>query len=98
VVEKRLVRARSFYRLQRCNETSDISGTRSENGVVDARPSNPDKVETSIGTLEFFDGAPSPETAGKAYDCIDTMRGADSFLKGVPLTSMGSVPDCRLLE
>jgi hypothetical protein len=60
--------------------------------------STPDKVETSIGTLEFFDGAPSPETAGKAYDCVDTMRGVDSFLKGVPLTAMGSVAGCRLLE
>ncbi len=50
--------------------------------------STPDKVETSIGTLEFFDGAPSPETAKKAYDYLDTMRGVDSFLKGMPLASM----------
>ena len=27
--------------------------------------STPDKVETSIGTLEFLDGAPLPETAEK---------------------------------
>jgi hypothetical protein len=27
----------------------------------------PDKVETSIGTLEFKDGAPSPETMQKVY-------------------------------
>ncbi len=50
--------------------------------------STPDKVKTSIGTLEFFDGAPSPETAQKAYDYLDTMRGVDSFLKGIPLASM----------
>ena len=43
--------------------------------------STPNKVETSIGTLEFLDGAPYPETAEKVYDFIDTMRGADSFLK-----------------
>ena len=60
--------------------------------------STPDKVETSIGTFEFFDGVPSPEIAGKAYDYVDNMRGVDSFLKGVPLTSMGFVPGCRLLE
>ena len=35
--------------------------------------STPDKVETSIGTLNFFDGAPSPETAEKAHDYLDTM-------------------------
>jgi hypothetical protein len=28
----------------------------------------PDKVETSIGLLEFLDGAPLPETAQNAYD------------------------------
>ncbi len=53
--------------------------------------STPDKVKTSIGTLEFFDGAPSPETAEKAYDYLDTMRGVDTFLKGMPLASMHSM-------
>lgn len=28
----------------------------------------PDKVQTNIGTLEFKDGAPSPDTARKVYD------------------------------
>lgn len=32
--------------------------------------SAPDKIETSIGTLEFKDGAPSKETAGKVYDAL----------------------------
>ena len=40
----------------------------------------PDSVETSIGTLKFLDGAPYPETAKKAYDYLDTMRGVDAFL------------------
>ena len=44
----------------------------------------PDKVETSIGILEFLDGAPLPETAKKVYDYLDTMRGVDAFLKGMP--------------
>jgi hypothetical protein len=34
--------------------------------------STPNKVETSIGTLEFLDGAPLPETAEKVYDYLDT--------------------------
>ncbi len=48
----------------------------------------PDIVETSIGTLEFFDGAPMPATADKVYDYLNTARGVESFLKGMPLASM----------
>ena len=50
--------------------------------------STPDKVETSIGTLKFFDGAPLPETADTVYDYLDRMRGVDSFLKGMPAASL----------
>jgi hypothetical protein len=50
--------------------------------------STPDKVETSIGTLKFLDGAPYPETAEEVYDYIDTMRGVDAFLKGIPGASV----------
>ena len=50
--------------------------------------STPDQVETSIGTLKFLDGAPYPETADKVYDYLDTMRGVDAFLKGMPGASL----------
>jgi len=30
----------------------------------------PDKVETSIGTLEYKDGAPSADTISKVYDAL----------------------------
>lgn len=50
--------------------------------------STPDEVKTSIGTLKFLDGAPYPETAGKVYDYLDTMRGVDAFLKGMPGASL----------
>jgi len=53
--------------------------------------STPDKVETSIGTLRFFDGAPYPETAEMVYDCLDTMRGVDTFLKGMPGASLDAL-------
>ncbi len=53
--------------------------------------STPNKVETSIGTLEFLDGAPLPATAQKAYDFLDTMRGVDAFLKGIPGASLNSL-------
>ncbi len=48
----------------------------------------PDKVETSIGALEFFDGVPSKATAEKVYDYLDRMRGVDAFLKGMPGASV----------
>ncbi|ADE54719.1 DUF1254 domain-containing protein [Coraliomargarita akajimensis] len=51
----------------------------------------PDKVETSIGTLEFTDGVPSRETADKAYDFMDTARAADAFLKGMPAASVAAL-------
>ena len=37
---------------------------------------------------EFLDGAPLPETAEKVYDYLDTMRGVDAFLKGMPGASL----------
>jgi len=48
----------------------------------------PDKVETSIGTLEFFDGVPSKATAENVYDYLDRMRGVDAFMKGIPGASV----------
>jgi len=48
----------------------------------------PDQVETSIGTLEFLDGAPLPQTAATVYDYLDRMRGVDAFLKGMPGASV----------
>jgi len=50
--------------------------------------STPNQVETSIGTLKFLDGAPYPETAERVYDYLDTMRGVDAFLKGMPGASL----------
>jgi hypothetical protein len=50
--------------------------------------STPNQVKTSIGTLKFLDGAPYPETAERVYDYLDTMRGVDAFLKGMPGASL----------
>ncbi len=50
--------------------------------------STPDQVETSIGTLKFLDGAPYRETAKRVYNYLDTMRGVDAFLKGMPGASL----------
>jgi hypothetical protein len=51
----------------------------------------PNTVATTIGTLKFFDGAPFPETADKIYDYLDTMRGVDTFLKGMPGASLDAL-------
>ncbi|MBE9171566.1 DUF1254 domain-containing protein [Cyanobium sp. LEGE 06143] len=51
----------------------------------------PDAVQTSIGTLRFIDGAPLPQTSAKVYDYLDTMRGVDTFLKGIPAASIYAI-------
>lgn len=51
----------------------------------------PNTVETSIGTLEFIDGAPLPGTSERVYDYLDTMRGVDAFLKGIPAASIFAI-------
>jgi len=48
----------------------------------------PDRVETRIGTLDFFDGLPTEETAKKLYDYLDFMRGVETFLSGMPAASL----------
>jgi len=51
----------------------------------------PDKVETAIGTLEFFDGVPTDATVAAVYDNLDRMRGVQVFLDNVGAVSMYSV-------
>ena len=48
----------------------------------------PDTVETRIGTLEFFDGAPSPDTVQLVYDNLDFLRGVEVFLNTIPAASL----------
>ena len=55
---------------------------------IPERIMTPDKVETRIGTMEFFDGMPTAETVQKAYDNLDFLRGVEVFLNGIPATSI----------
>ena len=48
----------------------------------------PDKVETPIGTMNFFDGMPDKATVQKCYDNLDLIRGTEAFLSGVPAASL----------
>ena len=52
----------------------------------------PDKVKTRIGTLRFFDGIPTKETAELVYDNLDFLRGVETFLNGIPATSLEGTP------
>ena len=50
--------------------------------TTDIPPSitTPDKVETRIGTLKFFDGFPDKATVEKVYDNLDFQRGLQAYL------------------
>ena len=60
----------------------------------------PDRVQTSIGTLEFKDGAPTVETAQKVRDALDftsalnvynnSFRGASAYALGKGFQSIGA--------
>ena len=51
----------------------------------------PDKVESSIGTLEYKDGAPSKETVAKAYDYLDLMHGVEAFVNAYQGASVAAL-------
>jgi hypothetical protein len=51
----------------------------------------PDKVETSIGTLQYKDGAPSKETVAKTYDYLDLMHGVEAFVNAYSGASVASI-------
>lgn len=53
----------------------------------------PDKIETSIGNLEFFDGVPSQQTVQTVYDNLDRTRGVQTFLAGYPAVSAYALYD-----
>ena len=48
----------------------------------------PDTVNTRVGTLKFFDGIPTEETAGLLLDNLDVNRGIDTFLNGMPASNV----------
>ena len=47
-----------------------------------------DKMDTSIGTLNYFDGVPTGETVEKVYDYLDRSRAVNVFLNSIPALSM----------
>ena len=55
---------------------------------IPASVTTPDKVKTSIGKLEFFDGVPTKDTVEKVYDYVDRARAVDVFINMIPAVSM----------
>jgi hypothetical protein len=54
---------------------------------IPASITTPDVVETSIGTLRFFDGFPDDATVKMVYDNLDFQRGVQVFLTCMPAAS-----------
>ena len=55
---------------------------------IPAAITTPDKVETRLGTLKFFDGFPDDATVQKVYDNLDFERGVQAFLTAMPGASV----------
>lgn len=51
----------------------------------------PDKVESSIGTLEYFDGVPTVATKDALYDYVDRARAVNVFINLTPAVSMYNI-------
>ena len=51
----------------------------------------PAKVESAIGTLEFFDGIPIGDTKDKVYDYVDRARAVQIYISMMPAVSTYSL-------
>jgi len=60
---------------------------------IPSQITTPDSVDTRIGTLKFFDGAPDKATVDKAYDNLDFIRGVQVFLNTMPGASLVAMRD-----
>ncbi len=53
----------------------------------------PDKIETSIGTLNLSYGYPSAETVAKIYDNLDRSRALQAYLMAIPIVNQAGMRD-----
>ena len=58
---------------------------------IPASVTAPDKVKTSIGTLNYFDGVPTEKTVDTVYDYLDRSRAVEVFLNSIPAMSMYAI-------
>jgi len=65
-----------------------LSGLAQVGPATVAQIGTPDRVETRLGTLKFFDGLPDKATVAKLYDNLDFMHGVEVFLDLMPGASV----------
>ncbi len=63
---------------------------------VPAKITTPSVAETRLGTLRFDNGVPDAATVKLVYDNLDFSRGVETFLEGMPATSVRAA--CNGLE
>ena len=51
----------------------------------------PEKMETRLGTLKFFDGFPDDATVEKLYDNLDFQRAVQAYLLAVPAVNQAAM-------
>ncbi|VVD75629.1 signal peptide protein [Pandoraea pneumonica] len=61
------------------------------NTYIPADVLTPDTVQTRIGKLDFFDGVPTKDTADRAFDNLDFLRGVEVFLNLMPAASIEAI-------
>ncbi len=55
---------------------------------IPASITTPDRVETRLGTLRFFDGFPDEATVQTVYDNLDFQRSVQAFLAALPVAEL----------
>ncbi len=55
---------------------------------IPAGITTPDRVETRLGTLRFFDGLPDEATVQTVYDNLDFQRGVQAYLTSLPAADL----------
>lgn len=58
---------------------------------IPAAITTPDRVETRLGTLTFFDGFPDEATVQAVYDNLDFQRGVQAFLTALPAAQLSAL-------
>ena len=59
--------------------------------ITPSQITTPDKVDTSIGELEFFDGIPTKDTISTVYDYVDRARAVEVYINMIPAVSMFNI-------
>src|SRR5689334_12261422 len=67
---------------------ADMADSHDQLAAASNRIGVPDRVKTPLGTFDFFDGVPKPESVTALYEGLDFLRGVEVFLNAVPGASL----------